>query len=58
LLDEPTASLDAENRSRVLALLAARRAAGTAMVGIFHDGEARCAVATRIFALPERSQAA
>jgi alpha-D-ribose 1-methylphosphonate 5-triphosphate synthase subunit PhnL len=58
LLDEPTASLDAENRSRVLALLAARRAAGTAMVGIFHDEEARRAVATRIFALPERSQAA
>jgi alpha-D-ribose 1-methylphosphonate 5-triphosphate synthase subunit PhnL len=58
LLDEPTASLDAENRSRVLALLATRRAAGTAMVGIFHDDAARRAVATRIFALPERSQAA
>jgi alpha-D-ribose 1-methylphosphonate 5-triphosphate synthase subunit PhnL len=28
------------------------------MVGIFHDDEARRAVATRIFALPERSQAA
>ena len=58
LLDEPTASLDAENRSRVVELLAARRAAGTAMVGIFHDAEARRAVATRIFYLPERSQAA
>jgi alpha-D-ribose 1-methylphosphonate 5-triphosphate synthase subunit PhnL len=41
----------------VLALLAARRAAGTAMVGIFHDDGARRAVATRIFAL-QRSQAA
>jgi alpha-D-ribose 1-methylphosphonate 5-triphosphate synthase subunit PhnL len=58
LLDEPTASLDAENRARVLALLAARRAAGTAMVGIFHDGEAGSGVATRIFSLPERSEAA
>jgi len=58
LLDEPTASLDAENRSRVVALLAARRAAGTAMVGTFHDGEARSSVATRIFSLPERSEAA
>lgn len=58
LLDEPTASLDAHNRARVLALLAARRAAGTAMVGIFHDGEARSSVATRIFSLPERSEAA
>jgi alpha-D-ribose 1-methylphosphonate 5-triphosphate synthase subunit PhnL len=58
LLDEPTASLDAQNRSRVLALLAARRAAGTAMVGTFHDGEARSRVATHIFNLPERSEAA
>jgi alpha-D-ribose 1-methylphosphonate 5-triphosphate synthase subunit PhnL len=58
LLDEPTSSLDAENCARVLELLAARRAAGTAMVGIFHDGEARSSVATHIFNLPERSEAA
>lgn len=55
LLDEPTASLDAENRARVLALLVARRERGTAMVGVFHDPEARRAVATRMFSLPERS---
>jgi alpha-D-ribose 1-methylphosphonate 5-triphosphate synthase subunit PhnL len=58
LLDEPTASLDAENRSRVLDLIEARRAKGTAMVGIFHDSASRQAVATRIYPLPERSQAA
>jgi alpha-D-ribose 1-methylphosphonate 5-triphosphate synthase subunit PhnL len=58
LLDEPTASLDDENRARVLALLVARRAAGTAMVSIFHDAEARRTVGTRIFSLPERKQAA
>jgi alpha-D-ribose 1-methylphosphonate 5-triphosphate synthase subunit PhnL len=58
LLDEPTASLDDENRARVLALLAARAKAGAAMVGIFHDLEARRAVATRVFSLPERSEAA
>lgn len=58
LLDEPTAALDGENRARVLALLAARRARGAAMVGIFHDFEARRAVATRLFSLPERNQAA
>jgi alpha-D-ribose 1-methylphosphonate 5-triphosphate synthase subunit PhnL len=58
LLDEPTASLDAENRARVLSLLATRRASGTAMVGIFHDGEARGSLATSIFSLPERSEAA
>ncbi|HZB90435.1 MAG TPA: phosphonate C-P lyase system protein PhnL [Stellaceae bacterium] len=58
LLDEPTASLDAENATRVLALLAARRDAGTAMVGIFHDPEARRNIATRLFSLPERLSAA
>jgi alpha-D-ribose 1-methylphosphonate 5-triphosphate synthase subunit PhnL len=58
LLDEPTASLDAENRARVLALLVERRDRGTAMVGIFHDTEARRQIATRLFPLPERSQAA
>jgi alpha-D-ribose 1-methylphosphonate 5-triphosphate synthase subunit PhnL len=58
LLDEPTASLDAENRSRVLSLLAERREQGAAMVGIFHDGESRRMVATRLFPLPQRTRAA
>jgi alpha-D-ribose 1-methylphosphonate 5-triphosphate synthase subunit PhnL len=58
LLDEPTASLDQENRVRVLALLSARRDSGAAMVAIFHDPEARAAVATRLVSLPKRSQAA
>lgn len=44
--------------ARVLALLAVRRAAGAAMVGIFHDPEARSALATGVFSLPKRSQAA
>jgi len=58
LLDEPTAALDEANRARVMALLAARRERGTAMVGIFHDIEARTAVATRFYPLPEKGQAA
>jgi alpha-D-ribose 1-methylphosphonate 5-triphosphate synthase subunit PhnL len=58
LLDEPTASLDAENAARVLGLLAERRDGGTAMVGIFHDPEARRRIATRLFPLPERNLAA
>jgi alpha-D-ribose 1-methylphosphonate 5-triphosphate synthase subunit PhnL len=58
LLDEPTAALDGENRDRVLALLAERRDDGTAMIGIFHDRDARDAIATRLFSLPERSEAA
>lgn len=37
LLDEPTASLDDENRDRVLTLLAEARAAGSAIVAVFHD---------------------
>lgn len=47
LLDEPTASLDADNRSVVVALIRAARQGGTAVVGIFHDDEVRDAVATR-----------
>ncbi|HTJ02505.1 MAG TPA: phosphonate C-P lyase system protein PhnL [Methylovirgula sp.] len=58
LLDEPTAALDGENRDRVLALLAERRNDGTAMIGIFHDRDARDAIATRLYSLPDRSEAA
>ena len=47
LLDEPTASLDADNRAVVEALIAERRAEGAAIVGIFHDGETRARVTTR-----------
>ena len=39
LLDEPTSALDSANRARVLELLLEARAAGTAMIGIFHDVE-------------------
>ncbi|MDP1902469.1 MAG: phosphonate C-P lyase system protein PhnL [Rubrivivax sp.] len=47
LLDEPTASLDAMNRRVVIELIREARAAGSAIVGIFHDEEVRDAVATR-----------
>lgn len=47
LLDEPTASLDATNRATVLALIEEAKARGAAIVGIFHDEEARARVATR-----------
>jgi alpha-D-ribose 1-methylphosphonate 5-triphosphate synthase subunit PhnL len=46
LLDEPTASLDAANRSVVVQLIREVRAAGAAVIGIFHDEEVREAVAT------------
>ncbi|MFG1358701.1 phosphonate C-P lyase system protein PhnL [Xanthobacter pseudotagetidis] len=47
LLDEPTASLDAENRAVVVELIRERRREGCAILGIFHDAETRAAVADR-----------
>lgn len=44
LLDEPTASLDDENRTTVIEMIAEARDAGTAMIGIFHDQAARTAL--------------
>jgi alpha-D-ribose 1-methylphosphonate 5-triphosphate synthase subunit PhnL len=48
LLDEPTASLDATNRRVVIEMIAAKKAEGVAMLGIFHDEEVREAVADRV----------
>ncbi|EIF33375.1 phosphonate C-P lyase system protein PhnL [Burkholderia sp. Ch1-1] len=47
LLDEPTASLDAENRNVVADLIVEARERGAAIVGIFHDEDTRNKVATR-----------
>jgi alpha-D-ribose 1-methylphosphonate 5-triphosphate synthase subunit PhnL len=60
LLDEPTASLDAENRDAVADLVIEARERGAAIVGIFHDEDTRAKVATRRFELqpPLRHQAA
>ncbi|NQV58174.1 MAG: phosphonate C-P lyase system protein PhnL [Alphaproteobacteria bacterium] len=49
LLDEPTASLDALNRQVVIELIDEARQRGAAILGIFHDGDVRAAVATREF---------
>ena len=51
LLDEPTASLDRENRAAVIDLILAARAKGSAIVGVFHDREAGDAVATNTIEL-------
>jgi alpha-D-ribose 1-methylphosphonate 5-triphosphate synthase subunit PhnL len=48
LLDEPTASLDSDNRMTVVAMINEAREAGAAIVGIFHDRRVRDAVATRV----------
>ncbi|MEM1351693.1 MAG: phosphonate C-P lyase system protein PhnL [Pseudomonadota bacterium] len=47
LLDEPTASLDAKNREVVLTLIEDAKARGAAIVGIFHDENARGRVCDR-----------
>jgi len=51
LLDEPTASLDSANRTVVVGLIREAKAQGRAVVGIFHDEDARDAAADRIFTL-------
>jgi alpha-D-ribose 1-methylphosphonate 5-triphosphate synthase subunit PhnL len=48
LLDEPTASLDATNRAAVVDLISAKKQAGVAMLGIFHDEDVRDRVADRV----------
>lgn len=53
LLDEPTASLDAENRRRVLELIGEAQGQGSAIIGVFHDAEERRMACTRQIALGE-----
>ena len=48
LLDEPTASLDSENRAVVIDLIAEKKRRGAAVVAIIHDKEVRDAVADHI----------
>jgi alpha-D-ribose 1-methylphosphonate 5-triphosphate synthase subunit PhnL len=48
ILDEPTASLDAANREAVIGLMARRKAAGCAFIGIFHDEDVRRRLADRL----------
>ncbi len=49
LLDEPTASLDADNRNTVLDLIEEAKARGAAILGIFHEQAVRDAVCNRTF---------
>jgi alpha-D-ribose 1-methylphosphonate 5-triphosphate synthase subunit PhnL len=58
LLDEPTASLDAENRQAVIDLIIEARDDGAAIAGIFHDQFARDAVGTRTYTLDIARKAA
>ena len=48
LLDEPTASLDADNRRAVVDLVAEKKRRGAAIVAIVHDEDVRNAIADRV----------
>jgi alpha-D-ribose 1-methylphosphonate 5-triphosphate synthase subunit PhnL len=58
LLDEPTASLDAENRGVVVAMINEAKAQGTAIIAICHDADVRDAIADRLFQLTPLQDAA
>ncbi|KPQ06114.1 MAG: alpha-D-ribose 1-methylphosphonate 5-triphosphate synthase subunit PhnL [Rhodobacteraceae bacterium HLUCCA12] len=58
LLDEPTASLDAGNRAVVLELIREARDRGAAILGIFHDEDARAQVCDRVVDVTRFSAAA
>jgi alpha-D-ribose 1-methylphosphonate 5-triphosphate synthase subunit PhnL len=58
LVDEPTASLDATNRATVVELLQEARKAGKAIIAICHEEATRAALATRLFPVPLKAQAA
>ncbi len=53
LLDEPTASLDSDNREAAIELIREAKSKGTAMLGIFHDRETRDALGDRVLNLAE-----
>ncbi len=58
LLDEPTASLDAENSQVVIGMIQEAKREGRAIIGIFHDADVRDAVADRLFRVTPLQDAA
>jgi alpha-D-ribose 1-methylphosphonate 5-triphosphate synthase subunit PhnL len=51
LLDEPTASLDRAYKERIMGMILELKAAGTAMVGVFHDRDALLGLSDRRYDL-------
>jgi alpha-D-ribose 1-methylphosphonate 5-triphosphate synthase subunit PhnL len=58
LLDEPTASLDADNAAIVASMIHEAKYRGTAIIGIFHDVNIRDSVADRLFHVAQMQDAA
>lgn len=48
LLDEPTASLDAVNRTAVVNLILEKKRRGVAIIAVVHDDDVRAAIADRV----------
>jgi alpha-D-ribose 1-methylphosphonate 5-triphosphate synthase subunit PhnL len=58
LLDEPTASLDADNRAVVVRMIQQAKAGGTAIIAICHDLDVRDQIADRLFPVQPYREAA
>jgi alpha-D-ribose 1-methylphosphonate 5-triphosphate synthase subunit PhnL len=58
LLDEPTASLDADNRAVVVRMIQDAKSRGTAIVAICHDLDVRDQIADHLFAVEPFREAA
>jgi alpha-D-ribose 1-methylphosphonate 5-triphosphate synthase subunit PhnL len=58
LLDEPTASLDADNRAVVVRMIQDAKSSGTAIVAICHDLDVRDQIADRLFPVQPYREAA
>jgi len=58
LLDEPTASLDADNRAVVVRMIRDAKARGAAIVAICHDTDVREQIADRLFPVAPYREAA
>lgn len=58
LLDEPTASLDADNRQVVIRMIRDAKDRGAAIVAICHDSDVRDAIADRLFVMTPHRDAA
>jgi alpha-D-ribose 1-methylphosphonate 5-triphosphate synthase subunit PhnL len=58
LLDEPTASLDADNQAVVVAMINRAKANGSAIIAICHDADVRDRIADRLFKLAPLQAAA
>jgi alpha-D-ribose 1-methylphosphonate 5-triphosphate synthase subunit PhnL len=58
LLDEPTASLDPENRAVVIELITEKKRRGAAIVAVVHDADVRDAIADEIIDVTRFAKAA